>query len=76
MDFIVSLFRTKKDNNVIFVVVNCLSIQTYFVPTKTMAMAKETNKLLYIYIYIYIDLMDYFKKLYLIRFQSSLVHFG
>jgi hypothetical protein len=41
-----------------------------------MAMAKETNKLLYIYIYIYIDLMDYFKKLYLIRFQSSLVHFG
>jgi len=72
MDFIVSLFRTRKDNNVVFVVVNCLSIQTYFVPTKAMATARETNKLLYIYI----DFMDYFKKLYLIRFQSSLVHFG
>ncbi len=70
MDFIVNLLRTRKDNNAIFMVVDCLSKQTYFVPTKTMAMARETNGLLYIYF------MGYLRKLYLIKFQSSLVHFG
>jgi hypothetical protein len=47
-----NLFEIRKDNDAIFVVVDCLSKQTYFVPKKTMAMAREINQLFIKYMYI------------------------
>ncbi len=45
MDFIVDLPMTMKDHNAIFVVVDLLSKQAHFVPTKLMATISKKTQL-------------------------------